>query len=136
MFRRAAQEARARLAGVRRERGVGVSDDDPELRQHAETPVVVKAAAIVAEAAVPTREHTTAIASEPSRMALREERAERRGTARTRRPLDVRGHLARTPCCARGNVPDSPMRRLRPAGTRRAQPRWINLGARHNRGVA
>jgi len=73
MCRRAAQEARARLAGVRRERGVGVSD--PELRQHAETPVVVKAAAIVAEAAVPTRGHTTATASEPSRMALREERA-------------------------------------------------------------
>ena len=133
MCRRAAQEARARLAGVRRERGVGVSD--PELRQHAETPVVVKAAAIVAEAAVPTRGHTTATASEPSRMALREECAERRGTARTRRPLDVRGHLVRTPCCARENVPDSSMRRLRPAGTRRAQPRWINLGARHKRGV-
>ena len=64
---------RERLAGARRERGVGVSD--PELRQHAETPVVVKAAAIVAEAAVPTRGHTTATASEPSRMALREERA-------------------------------------------------------------
>ena len=79
MCRRAAQEARARLAGVRRERGVGVSN--PELRQHAETPVVVKAATIVAEAAVLTRGHTTATASEPSRMALREERAERRGTA-------------------------------------------------------
>ena len=113
----------------------GPSASDPELRQHAETPVVVKAATIVAEAAVPTRGHTTATASEPSRMALREERAERRGTARTRRPLDVRGHLVRTPYCARENVPDSPMRRLRPAGTRRAQPRWINLGARHNRDV-
>ena len=49
MCRRAAQEARARLAGVRRERGVGASDN-PELRQHAETPVVVKAAAVVAVA--------------------------------------------------------------------------------------
>jgi hypothetical protein len=50
MCRRAVQEARARLAGVRRERGVDASDN-PELRQHAETPVVVKAAAVVAVAA-------------------------------------------------------------------------------------
>ena len=134
MFRRAAQEARAQLAGVRRERGVGVSD--PELRQHAETPVVIKAAAVVAEAAVPTRGHTAVTASEPSRKALREERAECRGTARTRRPLDIRGHFLRPPFCARENVPDSSLRRLRPAGTRRAQPRWMNLRARHTRGAA
>ena len=84
MCRRAAQEARARLAGVRRERGVGVSD--PELRQHAETPVVVKAAAVVAVAAVPTTAAViAATVSELSRIITREERAERRGSARTRR---------------------------------------------------
>ena len=82
MCRRAAQEARARLAaGVRRERGIGASDN-PELRQHAETPVVVKAAAVVAVAAVPTTAAViAATVSELSRIITREERAERRGTA-------------------------------------------------------
>ena len=85
MFRRAAQEARAQLAGVRRERGVGVSD--PELRQRTETLAVIKVAAVIADAAVPTAAAaTTATVSGPSHMAPREERAERRRSARTRRP--------------------------------------------------
>ena len=95
MCRRAAQEARARLAGVRRERGVDASDN-PELRQHAETPVVVKAAAVVAVAAVPTTAAVIAATmSELSRIITREERAERRGSARTRRH-----RRQRSPCGA------------------------------------
>ena len=89
------QEARARLAGVRRERGVGASDN-PELRQHAEAPVVVKAAAVVAVAAVPTTAAVIAATmSELSRIITREERAERRGSARTRRH-----RRQRSPCGA------------------------------------
>ena len=76
---------RERLAGARRERGVGVSD--PELHQHTETPAVIKVAAVVADAAVPTAAAaTTATVSGPSHMAPHEERAERRSSARTRRP--------------------------------------------------
>ena len=64
---------------------------DPELRQHTETPAVIKVAAVIADAAVPTAAAaTTATVSEPSRMAPREERAERRCSARTRRPLRQR----------------------------------------------
>ena len=75
---------RERLAGARRERGVGVSD--PELDQHTETPAVIKVAAVVADAAVPTAAAaTTSTVSGPSHMAPREERAERRSSARTRR---------------------------------------------------
>ena len=104
MCRRAPQEARARLAGVRRERGVGASDN-PELRQHAETPVVVKATAVVAVAAVPTTAAVIAATmSELSRIITREERAE---AARELGDIDVRGHLVAP--CPRKQVYDSSM---------------------------